>query len=188
MSRTLITSPAYLTFTFPGSPAVVINITPDDQMDAFTLTFNETFADQMTQASESPADKTVSGLTIEGTLSIASVGKMDLFKQIFQGATEVITGTAPNQKKAIGIASRPGCAVKKGSCLIKYASCGGPSTDTEDWFYMPNAALITADTSLNFSKTDQASYNLMITAFDPPADSDYFPYKIIRGDITAIAP
>ena len=185
MPRQYITSPAYLTFTFTN-PSATIEISPGDQMDAFTLTLNETFAEQMSQASESAADMTASGLSVEGTISIATVGKMDLFKQIFQSSTEVITGTAPNQKVAIGVASRPGCAVKKGTCLIKYASCGGPSTDTEDWFYMPNTALVTADTSLSFSKTDQSSYNLRLVAFDPPADSPAFPYKIIRGDYTAI--
>jgi Calx-beta domain len=186
MPRDLVTAPAYIRFDF-GSPSEIL-ITPADQMDALTLTFTELFSDQMTQASQSRADATVAGLNVEATISIANIGNMALFNQLFQGSDDLSTGTAPSRKILTGVASRPGCPVIKKPTMIKLASCDGESTDVEDWFFLPSAALFTNNTSFTFGNSDQSSYTVTLSAFDPKPSSEYYPYKVLRGDITAIAP
>jgi hypothetical protein len=185
MPRNLVTAPAYIRFNF-GAPDEIL-ITPADQMDAMTLTFTEMFSDLMTQASQARADATVAGLNIEASISIATVGNMGLFNRIFQGSTDLSTGTGAGRKVATGVASRPGCAVIKRPTMIKLASCDGESTDTEDWFFLPSAALFTNNTSFTFGNSDQVSYSITLSAFDPEITSPYFPYKVIRGDLSVIA-
>jgi hypothetical protein len=186
MVRTLLTAPAYYRFNFGSSDEILIR--PSDQMDASTLTFTELFSDQMTQASQSRADVVVAGLNVEATISIANIGDMKLFNAIFQGSDDLSTGSGASRKVLTGIASRPGCPVFKAPCMIKLASCDGESTDPSDWFFLPNAALFTNDTSFTFGNSDQTSYTVTLSAFDPEPFSDYFPHKILRGDISAIAP
>jgi hypothetical protein len=111
---------------------------------------------------------------------------MELFNAIFQGSDDLSTGTGTARKVLTGLASRPGCPVIKRPAMIKLASCDGESLDPEDWFYLPNAALFTNETSFSFSNSDQTSYTVTLSAFDPESDSMYFPYKALRGDITAI--
>jgi hypothetical protein len=186
MPRSLLTAPAYYRFNF-GSPDEVL-IRPSDQMDASTITFTELVSDQMTQASQSRADAVISGFNVEATISIANIGDMKLFNAIFQGSDDLSTGTGAERKILTGIASRPGCPVFKAPCMIKLASCDGESTDPNDWFYLPNAALFTNDTSFTFGNSDQTSYTVTLSAFDPDPFSDYYPHKVLRGDISAITP
>jgi hypothetical protein len=186
MPRSLLTAPAYYRFNF-GSPDEVL-IRPSDQMDASTITFTELFSDQMTQASQSRADAVIAGFNVEATISIANMGDMKLFNAIFQGSDDLSTGSGASRKTLTGIASRPGCPVFKAPCMIKLASCDGESTDPLDWFYLPSAALFTNDTSFTFGNSDQTSYTVTLSAFDPDPFSDYYPYKALRGDISAITP
>lgn len=180
MARKYITAPAYYRF-FYGTPDEIV-VTPQDQMDASTLTFTEIFADQMSQASTSRADAVVSGFNVEASVSIAAIGNIDLFAALFNGSDDLTIG----QRRLIGVASRPGCPVRKSSIMIKLADCDGESIDPLDWFFLPNAAFFTTDTSFNFSNTDQASYTLTVAAFDPEPESIYYPYKALRGDIGII--
>lgn len=192
MPRTLVTAPAFIRWNVGGVAAGGIPgeilIRPSDQMDAMTLTFNETFAEQMSQASTTASDAVVSGFDASATISIAKVGDLTLFDAIFQGSTMLTTGSGATLKTLVGIASRPGCPVVKRPTLVKLADCGGESTDTSDWFYFPNAALVTDNTSMSFSNSDQSSYNVKLMCFEPDPSSDFFPYKALRGDISLIQP
>jgi len=192
MPSKYVTAPAYIRFNFGAAPSGSdpgeILITPADQMDAMTLTFTEMFADQMSQASQSRADVVVSGFNVEAQISIADIGNIALFNSIFQGSDVLNTGTGVNLKQLTGIASRPGCPVVKRPTMIKLASCEGESIDPLDWFYLPSAALFTNDTSFSFSNSDQTSYSVTLSAFDPEPSSQFFPYKALRGDISAILP
>jgi len=190
MPRKYVTAPAYIRFNFgavaAGDDPGEILITPADQMDAMTLTFTEMFSDQMSQASQSRADAVISGFNVEASISIADVGNMALFNSIFQGSDVLNTGSGGTLKQLTGIASRPGCPVLKRPTMIKLASCEGESTDPLDWFYLPSAALFTSDTSFSFSNSDQTSYTVTLSAFDPEPSSQFFPYKALRGDISAV--
>lgn len=169
------------------SPLNVVVIKAVDQLEASTLTINEMYENNMSQASMAPANKTKVGLEASFEMSIgddrASLFAVSTNARTFQGAGQ----DAGGEPELLTIGDDSGLTTGTANlpyrtAIIRPYVAGVPATDSRQWYIFP-AAGVEGRATQSFSLQTQRSYNITITAYDP----QQLNYKVLRGKPTLLA-
>ena len=168
-----------VTLTFSALGVVVIKAV--DQLEASTLTINEMYENNMSQASMAPANKTKVGLEASFEMSIsddrASLFAVSTNARVFHGAGPEAGGEpelllmGDDSGLTTGTANLP-----YRTAIIRPYVAGVPATDSRQWYIFP-AAGVEGKATQSFSLQTQRSYSITITAYDPLQ----LNYKVLRG-------
>jgi hypothetical protein len=134
-------------------------------------------SEHQTQQSESPADKSFTGLEVRLELSLSEIG-LNFFRQATNPSRYTVNTDQTKRKLEYG--DLTGLRVPKRKILLKPYEGFLPTTVKDDWFTFLYAGIET-EASLSFGKTTQSGYNMIIVAYPDPVTG----MKIVRGDILA---
>jgi hypothetical protein len=134
-------------------------------------------AEHQTQQSESPADKSFTGLEVRLELSLSEIG-LNFFRQATNPSRYTINADPTKRKLEYG--DLTGLRVPKRKILLKPYEGFLPTEAKDDWFTILNGGIET-EASLAFGKTTQSAYNMVIVGYPDPVTG----MKIVRGDLSA---
>lgn len=160
-------SPIHITVN-PGLPDEFA-IGREHQLNDAVLTLRDLMVDHNNENSSLPYDKSFGGLEASLKLSISEVS-LSIFSKL----------TNPAEKRAARLDYADLTALKtvKNRVLIRPYDGFALTLNTDDWFTFLYASFeVTA--SLNFGKSSQTGYEVMLTGFTHPT----LGYKLIRGSL-----
>ncbi|GIW59550.1 MAG: hypothetical protein KatS3mg087_0616 [Patescibacteria group bacterium] len=172
-----------LVANFSTLQATATVIKSSDQLDAATVTINEMYESNMTQASMAPISKTKTGLEATAKISIAE-DDIKLFAIATNATSYQGTGVGEpgGDPELIVVSDQPGLTT--GSSELPYRTVvirpytgNTPDTNVRNWviFWQAGAE---AQAEQSYSLQNQRSYTITLTAYDPANTG----WKVIRGN------
>lgn len=136
-------------------------------MNAATFTFTRSRLDIRNQSTAAPVNYISTGFDAGWTITLIHPEKFEYLKLALQG--RIITNPLDPTDQRMDLDDDAGCEMPKLPLLMKPARCGGPSSDTKGWIYMPFACLANdQDFSISYGLEDQRMYTVSIKALPDP--------------------